>query len=112
MAPERPESPLERARAAAEQAVELLTRRQQEVAGLVAQGLTNAEIARRLVLTPGTVASHMEHILRRLNLRSRSQVAVWAVEQGLRPVQPSCPALGQTEWHLTRGAEWDTSRQT
>ena len=70
-------------RVAAEQVLELLTPRQQEVAGLVAEGLSNAEIARRLVLTPGTVANHMEHILRRLNLRSRSQVAVWAVERGL-----------------------------
>ena len=73
----------EAARAAAEQVLDLLTRRQQEVAGLVAQGLSNAEIARRLVLTPGTVANHLEHILRRLNFRSRSQIAVWAVENGL-----------------------------
>jgi DNA-binding CsgD family transcriptional regulator len=71
------------ARTTAEQVLDLLTRRQQEVAGLVAQGLTNAEIAERLVLTPGTVANHLEHILRRLNLRSRSQVAVWAVEHGV-----------------------------
>ena len=73
----------EAARTAAEQVLDLLTQRQQEVAGLVAEGLTNAEIARRLVLTPGTVANHLEHILRRLNYRSRSQVAVWAVERGL-----------------------------
>ena len=60
-----------------------LTRRQQEVAICVAEGLSNDEIASRLVLTPGTVANHMEAILRRLNLRSRTQVGVWAVERGL-----------------------------
>lgn len=73
----------EAARTTAEQVLDLLTRRQQEVAGLVAEGLTNAEIAQRLVLTSGTVANHLEHILRRLNLRSRTQVGVWAVERGL-----------------------------
>src|SRR5687768_15122906 len=50
----------------AEQAVTLLTARQQEVAGLLAQGLTNRQIAERLVLTEGTVANHVEHILGRL----------------------------------------------
>ncbi len=60
-----------------------LTRRQQEVAACVAEGLTNEQIGQRLVLTPGTVANHMEGILRRLGLRSRTQVGVWAVERGL-----------------------------
>jgi DNA-binding NarL/FixJ family response regulator len=65
-----------------------LTGRQREVASLIAAGLSNAEIARRLVLTPGTVANHVEHILRRLDLRSRVQVATWAVERGLAPREP------------------------
>lgn len=60
-----------------------LTRRQQEVAACIAEGLTNEQIAGRLVLSAGTVANHVEHVLRRLDLRSRSQVAVWAVERGL-----------------------------
>jgi DNA-binding CsgD family transcriptional regulator len=60
-----------------------LTRRQQEVAGCIAEGLTNEQIAHRLVLTPGTVANHIEAILRRLDVRSRTQVGVWAVERGL-----------------------------
>ena len=60
-----------------------ITERQQEIAILIAAGLTNAEIAKRLTLTPGTVANHVEHILRRLQLRSRTSVAVWAVEQRL-----------------------------
>jgi DNA-binding CsgD family transcriptional regulator len=60
-----------------------ITRRQQEVAICLAEGLSNAEIAQRLTLTEGTVANHIEAILRRLNFRSRTQVAVWAVERGL-----------------------------
>jgi DNA-binding NarL/FixJ family response regulator len=60
-----------------------LTRRQQEVAACIAEGLTNQQIAQRLVLTPGTVANHVEAILRRLDARGRTQVGVWAVERGL-----------------------------
>ena len=60
-----------------------LTQREQEVAALVAAGLTNAEIAERLGLTAGAVASHVEDILRKLGLRNRVQIAVWAVEHGL-----------------------------
>jgi len=61
----------------------MLTRRQQEVAICIAEGLSNDEIARRLVLTAGTVANHVENILRRLDLHSRTNIAVWAVERGL-----------------------------
>ena len=60
-----------------------LTRRQQEVAACVAEGLTNEEIAERLVLTPGTVGNHMEAILKRLGLKNRTMLATWAVEHGL-----------------------------
>jgi DNA-binding CsgD family transcriptional regulator len=71
----------------AEQAITLLTSRQQEVVALLAQGLTNREIAERLVLTPGTAANHVEHILTRLGFRNRAQVAAWAARQGLPPAQ-------------------------
>jgi DNA-binding NarL/FixJ family response regulator len=60
-----------------------LTRREREVAALVAEGLTNVEIGDRLVVTPGTVANHVRHISKRLGLRNRVQLAVWAVEHGL-----------------------------
>ena len=60
-----------------------LSPRQREVVALIAEGLSNAEIARRLTVVEGTVANHVEHILRKLTLRSRTQVAVWAVEHGL-----------------------------
>lgn len=61
-----------------------LTPREREVAALVAEGLTNQEIATRLVLTSGTVANHVSSIQKRLGARNRVQVAVWAVERGLR----------------------------
>jgi DNA-binding CsgD family transcriptional regulator len=60
-----------------------LTRREQEVAIRIAEGLSNDEIAERLVLVPGTVANHIEHILDKLHFRRRAQIAVWAVEHGL-----------------------------
>jgi DNA-binding CsgD family transcriptional regulator len=60
-----------------------LTARQREVAALIARGCTNAEIAELLVLTKGTVANHVEHILNRLGFSNRALVAAWAVEQGL-----------------------------
>ncbi len=64
-----------------------LTRREQEVAALLAEGLTNGQIAKRLVITQRTVAAHIEHILNKLDFTSRTQVGVWAVEHRL--VAPS-----------------------
>jgi DNA-binding CsgD family transcriptional regulator len=80
-----------------------LTRRQQEVAACVAEGLTNEQIAQRLVLTPGTVANHMEAILRRLGLSSRTQVGVWAVERGLYRSDRDEPADEPAERARWRG---------
>lgn len=54
-----------------------LTRRQLEVVELIADGMTNSQIARQLVLTPGTVANHIEHILRRLDVPNRAAAATW-----------------------------------
>lgn len=56
---------------------ERLTPREFEVAQLVAQGLTNREIADALVVSPETVKTHVAHILRKLELRSRHQAAEW-----------------------------------
>jgi predicted ATPase/DNA-binding CsgD family transcriptional regulator len=60
-----------------------LTRREREVAALVAEGLTNGQIAGRLVITQRTVAAHIEHILNKLGFASRTQVGVWAAEHHL-----------------------------
>lgn len=58
-----------------------LTRRQWEVAELVALGLTNQEIAARLVLSRRTAETHVEHILTRLGFTSRAQIAAWVAER-------------------------------
>jgi non-specific serine/threonine protein kinase len=60
-----------------------LTAREQEVAALVARGLTNYEIAERLVITRRTAEAHVTHILSKLGLRSRAQIALWAAQHGL-----------------------------
>jgi DNA-binding NarL/FixJ family response regulator len=60
-----------------------LTRREREVGRLAARGLRNREIARALVITEGTARVHVEHVLAKLNLHSRAQLAAWAVEQGV-----------------------------
>ncbi|HET8767972.1 MAG TPA: alpha/beta fold hydrolase [Pedococcus sp.] len=56
-----------------------LTPRQSEVAALVAQGLTNREVAQRLGITERSAESHVERIRLRLGFRSRSQIAAWHV---------------------------------
>jgi DNA-binding CsgD family transcriptional regulator/tetratricopeptide (TPR) repeat protein len=60
-----------------------LSRREREVATLVARGLSNRQIAERLVMSERTVHGHVASILAKLDFRSRSQIAVWAVHHGL-----------------------------
>jgi non-specific serine/threonine protein kinase len=66
---------------AAAPAADPLSRREQEVAELVSAGHTNREIAERLVISEWTVETHVRHILAKLGLRSRAQVAAWVVER-------------------------------
>ena len=61
----------------------LLSNREREIAGLVAQGLTNKEIATRLVIADRTAEGHVEHILNKLGFHSRSQIATWSTAQQL-----------------------------
>ena len=69
-----------------------LTERELGVVRLVAQGLSNAEIAAALYLSEATVKSHVAHILAKLQLRDRVQVAVYAYESGIvRPGRRSPP---------------------
>jgi DNA-binding CsgD family transcriptional regulator len=75
----RPPSPLQAAR----QAHDGLTAREREVAGLIAQGLSNRALADTLVVSERTIAKHVENILSKLHFSSRAQIAAWAVEKGL-----------------------------
>ncbi len=60
-----------------------LSRREREVTALIARGLSNREISAELVIAEKTVGSHVEHIMTKLGLRSRTRIAVWAIEHGV-----------------------------
>ena len=63
-----------------------LTEREQEILQLVAAGLSNKLIARQLEISEGTVKVHVKHLLKKLNLRSRVEAAVWVVGKGQKSV--------------------------
>lgn len=73
----------ERARAAPPSPSTLtdLTKRERQVAELVAQGLTNKAIADKIVISQRTAQGHVEHILAKLGFTSRAQIAAWVTEQ-------------------------------
>jgi non-specific serine/threonine protein kinase len=68
-----------------------LSARELEVAGLIVEGLTNRQIAGRLVISPHTAERHVENILNKLGLSARAQIAAWAVEQRRHP-PPAAPS--------------------
>jgi DNA-binding NarL/FixJ family response regulator len=58
----------------------MLTHREMEIAELVCEGLSNRDVADRLVISQRTVESHVEHIMSKLGFNSRTQIATWVVE--------------------------------
>ncbi|HSG41918.1 MAG TPA: response regulator transcription factor [Anaerolineales bacterium] len=65
-----------------------LTDRELDVLNLVAQGLTNQEIADQLVISEGTVRTHVSNILSKLHLANRTQAALYALREGYTPLNP------------------------
>jgi DNA-binding NarL/FixJ family response regulator len=78
----------------------VLTSRELQVALLVGQGLTNRQIAERLVITERTAGAHIEHILHKLGYRTRTQIGVWAAAHD--PIALASPFQASTTAGQTR----------
>ena len=70
-------------------ALDTLTAREHEVLVLLAAGLSNRELAHRLSISERTARTHVSSILDKLGLRSRTQAALYAIQQGLAPASPT-----------------------
>jgi predicted ATPase/DNA-binding CsgD family transcriptional regulator len=77
-----------------------LTRREREVVALLARALSNDQIAAELTISPATARTHVDHVLAKLGLHSRAQVAVWATQR----------ALGQARIHAAASADGRRAR--
>jgi HD-GYP domain-containing protein (c-di-GMP phosphodiesterase class II) len=80
-----------------------LTTREVEVLRLLARGLSNKEIAQRLVITPKTAGNHIEHIYLKIHASTRAAAALFAMQHGLLPeeeIRPPAPG-----WHGLTGDE-------
>ncbi|MFC1936681.1 response regulator transcription factor, partial [Chloroflexota bacterium] len=64
---------------------EVLTPREMEVLQLIAQGLSNKELAKDLIISEKTVKTHLSSIYRKLNLSDRTQAAIYALKHDLVP---------------------------
>jgi non-specific serine/threonine protein kinase len=66
-----------------------LTPREREGAALIARGASNRQIATRLVIAERTAMRHVEHILNKLGVHSRAEIAAWAAHNGLDRPEPA-----------------------
>lgn len=89
------EAPSELADQIREHNAAVLTLREYTVAELVADGLSNRQIAERLAISKRTVDSHVEHILTKLGFSSRTQVAAWVVQTPPRAQGAGTPQAGE-----------------
>ena len=69
---------------------------------LLADGMTNREIAERMAITPGTTGIHVEHILRKVDMKSRHQVGAWAKAQGLAGFKQRLAAIDTKGWSASQ----------
>ena len=83
MAPDAAPPPLQAVPSSAVRAFSTLSDRELEVVRLVAEGLSNKEISSRLKLSDKTVKNHISHVLAKMSLTARTQVAVHAIRAGL-----------------------------
>jgi len=87
-----------------------LSPREIEVAGMVAEGLTNREIAARLFISERTADGHLEHIREKLGVNTRAQVTAWVVRQESAPIMVAVPApaiaLAPPRWALAHPRAW------
>jgi DNA-binding NarL/FixJ family response regulator len=65
-----------------------LTRREIEVLRLIARGCSNKDVATRLVISPKTAGTHIEHIYAKLGVSSRAKAGLFAMQRGLLPEEP------------------------
>jgi len=76
-----------------------LTRREQDVAALIAHGQSNSQIAATLVISARTVETHVQHIMDKLSCGSRAQIAAWAA------AQPAAQSAAQQTQKIRTGIE-------
>ena len=69
--------------------VKKLSEREWDIIGAIAKGMSNREIAEKMIFTEGTIRNYLSIILEKLQLRDRTQLAIWYLQDGAK-LQPAC----------------------